>query len=81
MQDGCDYACSYCTIPLARGKSRNASIQTIVNQAEKIVSHGIKEIVLTGINIGDFGKTKGESFFKFKYLYASFPYAFTGVFK
>lgn len=63
VQDGCDYTCSYCTIPLARGKSRNASIQTIVSQAEKIVLHGIKEIVLTGINIGDFGKTTGETFF------------------
>ena len=55
VQDGCDYTCSYCTIPLARGKSRSDSIENVVKQANEIASQGIKEIVLTGVNIGDFG--------------------------
>jgi len=59
VQDGCDYGCSFCTIPLARGKSRSAEVAEIVAQAEKIAAAGVKEIVLTGVNIGDFGK--GES--------------------
>jgi len=63
VQDGCDYGCSYCTIPMARGKSRNPSIEIIIEEARKIVSKGIKEIVLTGVNIGDFGKTTGETFY------------------
>ena len=62
VQDGCDYKCSYCTIPKARGKSRNLSIAELVEQAHQIASVGIKEIVLTGVNIGDFGRTTGESF-------------------
>lgn len=62
VQDGCDYHCSYCTIPLARGKSRNIPIGELVKQAEEIAANGIKEIVLTGVNIGDFGKTTNESF-------------------
>ncbi len=62
IQDGCDYNCSFCTIPLARGKSRNESIENTIEVAKKIVSNGIKEIVLTGVNIGDFGKSTGESF-------------------
>jgi threonylcarbamoyladenosine tRNA methylthiotransferase MtaB len=62
IQDGCDYHCSYCTIPLARGKSRNQSIESIVAEAEKIGQTEVKEIILTGVNIGDFGKTTGESF-------------------
>ncbi len=62
VQDGCDYHCSYCTIPLARGKSRNNTISSIVNQAREIAKKGILEIVLTGVNTGDFGKTTGESF-------------------
>ncbi|MDR0348977.1 MAG: tRNA (N(6)-L-threonylcarbamoyladenosine(37)-C(2))-methylthiotransferase MtaB [Tannerella sp.] len=62
VQDGCDYYCSYCTIPFARGKSRNGGIEDLVRQAEKIALQGGKEIVLTGINIGDFGKSTGESF-------------------
>jgi threonylcarbamoyladenosine tRNA methylthiotransferase MtaB len=62
VQDGCDYKCSYCTIPLARGKSRNDSIAHVIEQARKIVAGGIKEIVLTGVNVGDFGKTTGEKF-------------------
>lgn len=62
VQDGCDYKCSYCTIPLARGKSRNIPIATIVGQANAIAKQGVKEIVLTGVNIGDFGRTTGESF-------------------
>lgn len=62
VQDGCDYHCSYCTIPLARGKSRNHPIALIVEQARQIASKGIKEVVLTGVNTGDFGKSTGESF-------------------
>jgi threonylcarbamoyladenosine tRNA methylthiotransferase MtaB len=62
VQDGCDYNCSYCTIPLARGKSRNLPVSEIVGQAREIASKGIKEIVLTGVNTGDFGKSTGESF-------------------
>ncbi|HWR75538.1 MAG TPA: MiaB/RimO family radical SAM methylthiotransferase, partial [Bacteroidales bacterium] len=61
VQDGCDYRCSYCTVPLARGKSRNPSISEIVAEATQIVATGVKEIVLTGVNIGDFGKSTGES--------------------
>jgi threonylcarbamoyladenosine tRNA methylthiotransferase MtaB len=62
VQDGCDYRCSYCTIPKARGRSRNAPISDIVTQARTVVGKGIGEIVLTGVNIGDFGKTTGETF-------------------
>ena len=62
MQDGCDYRCSYCTIPLARGKSRNLSIATLVEEARKIAAKGMVEVVLTGVNTGDFGKTTGEKF-------------------
>ena len=62
VQDGCDYRCSYCTIPEARGRSRNFSIESLVAQAEEIASKGIKEIVLTGVNTGDFGRTTGEKF-------------------
>jgi len=62
VQDGCDYLCSYCTIPLARGGSRNQFISDCVSQAKEIASSGIKELVLTGVNIGDFGKSTGESF-------------------
>lgn len=61
IQDGCDYWCAYCTIPLARGPSRNPEIATLVDQAMEIAAKGIKEIVLTGINIGDFGKTTNDS--------------------
>ena len=63
VQDGCDYFCTYCTIPYARGFSRNPSIASLVRQAEEAVAEGGKEIVLTGVNIGDFGKTTGERFF------------------
>ena len=62
VQDGCDYFCTYCTIPYARGFSRNPSIDSLVAQAEQTVREGGKEIVLTGVNIGDFGKTTGEQF-------------------
>ncbi len=62
VQDGCDYFCTYCTIPYARGFSRNPSIASLVAQAEEAVSEGGKEIVLTGVNIGDFGKTTNERF-------------------
>ena len=63
VQDGCDYFCSYCTIPFARGRSRNGRIEDIVAQARQATAEGGKEIVITGVNIGDFGKTTGESFF------------------
>ena len=63
VQDGCDYFCTYCTIPLARGRSRNATIQELVAMAHDVVEKGGKEIVLTGVNIGDFGRSTGESFF------------------
>ncbi len=62
VQDGCDYHCSYCTIPLARGKSRNLTIATLVEEARKIAAKGMVEVVLTGVNTGDFGKTTGEKF-------------------
>lgn len=62
VQDGCNYFCTYCTIPFARGFSRNPTIQSLVAQAEEAARDGGKEIVLTGVNIGDFGKTTGESF-------------------
>ncbi len=61
IQDGCDYRCAYCTVPLARGNSRNAPVESIVAAARQIAASGIREIVLTGVNIGDFGKTTGES--------------------
>ena len=62
VQDGCDYRCTYCTVPLARGTSRNLPIADLVAQAREIAATGICEIVLTGVNIGDFGRTTGESF-------------------
>lgn len=62
VQDGCDYYCSFCTIPFARGRSRNGAIADLVEQAKDVVRKGGKEIVLTGVNIGDFGKTTGETF-------------------
>lgn len=62
VQDGCDYGCSYCTIPMARGRSRNPDISTIIEEAKLIAARGVKEIVITGVNIGDFGKTTGVSF-------------------
>ena len=64
VQDGCDYKCHYCTVPYARGESRNIPIAEIIPQAEAIAAEGIKEIVLTGVNTGDFGKSTGESFFE-----------------
>ena len=63
VQDGCDYFCTFCTIPLARGKSRNASIEDTVNEACKIAETDIKEVVLTGVNIGDFGQEGSENFY------------------
>ena len=63
IQDGCDYFCSFCTIPYARGRSRNDSIANTVLQAKKAVDKGFREIVLTGVNIGDFGKSTGETFY------------------
>ena len=64
VQDGCDYFCTFCTIPLARGKSRNASISDTVEEAKKIALTEIKEVVLTGVNIGDFGQDGTETFFQ-----------------
>ncbi len=64
IQDGCDYFCTFCTIPLARGKSRNASIDKTLVEAKKIAQTNIKEVVLTGVNIGDFGQGDEENFFE-----------------
>jgi threonylcarbamoyladenosine tRNA methylthiotransferase MtaB len=63
VQDGCDYFCTFCTIPLARGKSRNASIEETIKEAQKIAATEVKEVVLTGVNIGDFGQGGEENFF------------------
>ncbi|HTB31699.1 MAG TPA: tRNA (N(6)-L-threonylcarbamoyladenosine(37)-C(2))-methylthiotransferase MtaB [Bacteroidia bacterium] len=60
VQDGCDYSCSYCTIPLARGASRSNTVENVVKDVYEIASKGVKEIVLTGVNLGDFGLIKGE---------------------
>ena len=62
VQDGCNYFCSYCTVPLARGKSRNPSIASLVEQAREALEGGAKEIILSGVNIGDFGRSTGETF-------------------
>jgi threonylcarbamoyladenosine tRNA methylthiotransferase MtaB len=62
VQDGCNYFCSYCTIPLARGKSRNPSIASLIAQAQEALDGGAKEIILSGVNIGDFGRSTGEHF-------------------
>ena len=64
VQDGCDYYCTYCTIPFARGRSRNASIADTIKVAQKAIADGAKEIVLTGVNTGDFGRSTGETFFE-----------------
>ena len=63
VQDGCNYYCTYCTIPMARGKSRNGTIESLVKQAQEVATEGGKEIVITGVNIGDFGRSTGETFF------------------
>lgn len=63
VQDGCNYFCTYCTIPMARGKSRNPHISELIQMAKDVVAKGGKEIVLTGVNIGDFGQSTGENFF------------------
>jgi len=62
VQDGCNYFCSYCTIPYARGKSRNPKISEVVADAKKALEQGAKELIITGVNIGDFGRSTGESF-------------------
>ncbi|HPR60511.1 MAG TPA: MiaB/RimO family radical SAM methylthiotransferase, partial [Prolixibacteraceae bacterium] len=63
VQDGCNYFCTFCTIPMARGMSRNDSIANTIAEARQIAAKGIKEIILTGVNIGDFGRSTGETFF------------------
>jgi len=63
VQDGCNYYCTYCTIPKARGRSRNGSIESLVEQARGVAAEGGREIVITGVNIGDFGHSTGETFF------------------
>ncbi len=62
IQDGCDYGCAYCTIPIARGGSKNPEIKSLIEEARGIAEKGVSEIVLTGVNIGDFGKSTGDSF-------------------
>lgn len=63
VQDGCNYFCTYCTIPMARGRSRNPKIAFVVEQAQKALQEGAKEIILTGVNIGDFGRSTAETFY------------------
>ena len=63
VQDGCNYYCTFCTIPIARGMSRNDTIENTLNEAREVAAKGIKEIILTGVNIGDFGRSTGETFF------------------
>jgi len=65
VQDGCDYSCSFCTIPLARGNSRSDTIEHVIEQAQQIAASGVKEIVLTGVNLGDFGIREGKRYDKF----------------
>ena len=62
VQDGCNYFCTYCTIPYARGKSRNPKIEEVVKDAQEALKQGTKELIITGVNIGDFGRSTGESF-------------------
>ncbi len=62
VQDGCDYFCAYCTIPFARGRSRNPSVAECVEQVKSLAADGMKEVIISGVNIGDFGKTTGENF-------------------
>lgn len=62
VQDGCNYFCTYCTIPYARGKSRNPKIEDVVKDAQEALNQGAKELIITGVNIGDFGRSTGESF-------------------
>ena len=62
VQDGCNYFCTYCTIPYARGKSRNPKIEDVLQNAQEAIDQGVKELILTGVNIGDFGRSTGESF-------------------
>ncbi len=64
IQDGCDYKCSFCTIPLARGTSRSPSVATVIETARMVIDEGYREIVLTGVNVGDFGKQNGETLFQ-----------------
>lgn len=64
VQDGCDYSCTYCTIPLARGKSRSDTIQNVINKVHEIADKGVKEIILSGVNVGDFGNNNNETFFQ-----------------
>lgn len=73
VQDGCDYSCSYCTIPLARGASRNQSIGTTVAHAQSLVRSGFKEIVLTGVNVGDYGRREGSSLLELLRALAPIP--------
>ncbi len=62
VQDGCNYFCTYCTIPYARGKSRNPKIEDVVKDAQEALNQGAKELIITGVNIGDFGRSTGETF-------------------
>jgi threonylcarbamoyladenosine tRNA methylthiotransferase MtaB len=76
VQDGCDYSCTFCTIPLARGASRSDTIENAVMQAEEIAASGVKEIVLTGVNLGDFGIRDGKRGDKFFDLVKAFNRAY-----
>jgi threonylcarbamoyladenosine tRNA methylthiotransferase MtaB len=70
VQDGCDYNCSFCTIPMARGKSRSDNVANVVAHAEKLAADGVKEIVLTGVNLGDFGKGPMATIHTMRIFYA-----------
>ncbi len=73
VQDGCDYGCSYCTIPLARGASRSQSAGETIDQAERLIRAGFKEIVLTGVNVGDYGRKEGSSLLELLRVLAPLP--------
>jgi threonylcarbamoyladenosine tRNA methylthiotransferase MtaB len=73
VQDGCDYKCSFCTIPLARGKSRSPSISDVLANARSVIDDGYHEIVLTGVNVGDFGRQSGETFLDLLYQLDRLP--------
>ena len=68
IQDGCDYVCSFCTIPKARGKSRSAPMESLIEQAHQLASQGVKEIVLTGVNVGDYGKLEPEQRHRYRLI-------------
>jgi len=79
VQDGCDYNCSFCTIPMARGKSRSDTVENVLKTAMQLAAEGVKEIVLTGVNLGDFGKASFQTFPAGEGLHPTFPDGKSGV--